>query len=47
MRAHLALLADHEPGVARELSEQALALARQVGDVDVEMRALALVASRA
>jgi LuxR family transcriptional regulator, maltose regulon positive regulatory protein len=42
LRAHLALLADHDPGSARVQSERAIALAREVGAVDVEMFALAL-----
>ena len=42
MRAHLALLVDHDPETARAESAQALALARQVGAVDVEMLALGL-----
>lgn len=42
LRAHLALLADHDPGLARAESERAMTLAREVGAVDVEMFALAL-----
>ena len=42
MRAHLALLVDHDPDAARTESAQAVALARQVGAVDVEMLALGL-----
>jgi hypothetical protein len=42
LRAHLALLADHDPELARAESERAMALAREVGAVDVEMFALAL-----
>jgi DNA-binding NarL/FixJ family response regulator len=42
MRAHLALLADHDPDRARQLAADSLELAREIGDVDVEMRALAL-----
>jgi len=42
MRAHLALLADHDPGTARDLAERARAEAREAGAVDVEMQALAL-----
>jgi DNA-binding NarL/FixJ family response regulator len=41
-RAHLALLVDHDPEVARAESEQAVTLAREVGAVDVEMLALGL-----
>jgi LuxR family maltose regulon positive regulatory protein len=42
MRAHLALLVDHDPDLARAESAQAIALARDVGAVDVEMLALGL-----
>ena len=42
MRAHLALLVNHDPEAARIQSEQAIALARKVGAVDVEMLALGL-----
>jgi hypothetical protein len=42
MRAHLALLGDHDPESACELAGQALAEARAIGAVDVEMQALAL-----
>jgi len=42
MRAHLALLVDHDPDAARAESAQAIALAREVGAVDVEMLALGL-----
>ena len=42
LRAHLALLADHDPELARAESERAMAVAREVGAVDVEMFALAL-----
>jgi DNA-binding CsgD family transcriptional regulator len=42
MRAHLALLADHDPDRAVQLCEDGLVLARRVEAVDVEMRALAL-----
>ena len=42
MQAHLALLAHHDPESARVLSGQALALAREIGAVDVEMLALAI-----
>jgi DNA-binding NarL/FixJ family response regulator len=42
MRAHLALLVDHHPDAARDESERAIALAREVGAVDVEMLALGL-----
>ena len=42
MFGHLALLGDHDPDTARKLAEESRALARQVGAVDVEMRALAL-----
>jgi DNA-binding NarL/FixJ family response regulator/tetratricopeptide (TPR) repeat protein len=42
LRGHLALLANHDPGAARAQSEQAIALAREVGAVDVEMLALGL-----
>jgi DNA-binding NarL/FixJ family response regulator len=41
LRAHLAL-AEHDPEAARRQSEQAIALAREVGAVDVEMLALGL-----
>jgi DNA-binding NarL/FixJ family response regulator len=41
-RAHLALLVDHDPEVARAESEQAITLAGEVGAVDVEMLALGL-----
>jgi hypothetical protein len=37
LRAHLALLADHDPGLARAESERAMTLARELGAVDVEM----------
>ena len=42
MRAHLALLVDNDPDAARAQSAQAIALAREVGAVDVEMLALGL-----
>jgi DNA-binding CsgD family transcriptional regulator len=42
MRAHLALLADHDPDRALQLCEDGLVLARTVEAVDVEMLALAL-----
>ena len=42
MRAHLALLVDHDPDLARAESARAIALAREVGAVDVEMLALGL-----
>jgi LuxR family maltose regulon positive regulatory protein len=42
MRAHLALLVNHDPEAARTESEQAIALAREVGAADVEMLALGL-----
>ena len=42
LRAHMALLAEHDPESARLESERAVALAREVGAVDVEMFALAL-----
>ena len=42
LRAHFALLADHDPAAARAQSQRAIALAREVGAVDVEMFALAL-----
>lgn len=42
LRAHLALLANHDPEAARDGSEQAIALAREVGAVDVEILALGL-----
>jgi DNA-binding NarL/FixJ family response regulator len=42
MRAHLALLVDRDPDEAREQSERAIALAREVEAVDVEMLALGL-----
>lgn len=42
MRAHLALLADHDPATARDLTAQAIRLATEIGAVDVEMHALAL-----
>lgn len=42
LRAHFALLADHDPDVARRESERAIALAREISAVDVEMFALAL-----
>ena len=42
MRAHLALLVDHDPDAAAAASAQAIALAREVGAVDVEMLALGL-----
>ncbi|MGH2745313.1 MAG: LuxR C-terminal-related transcriptional regulator [Thermoleophilaceae bacterium] len=41
LRAHFAL-SDHHPDVALEGSAQAIALAREVGAIDVEMLALAL-----
>jgi DNA-binding CsgD family transcriptional regulator len=42
LRAHMALLAEHDPASARMESERAVVLAREVGVVDVEMFALAL-----
>ena len=42
MRAHLALLVDHDPDLARAESAQAIPLAREVGVVDVEMLAVGL-----
>ncbi len=42
LRAHMALLAEHDPESARVESERAVALAREVEVVDVEMFALAL-----
>jgi LuxR family maltose regulon positive regulatory protein len=42
MRAHLALLVDHDPDLARDQSARAITLAREVGAVDVEMLALGL-----
>lgn len=42
MRAHLALLGDHDPEAARELAGRARVEAREAGAVDVEMQALAL-----
>jgi DNA-binding NarL/FixJ family response regulator len=42
MRAHLALLVDHDPDLARAESARAIALAREVGAVDVERLALGL-----
>ena len=42
MRAHLALLVDHDPDLAEAESARAIALAREVGAVDVEMLALGL-----
>lgn len=42
VRAHLALLLNHDPGLAREESARAIALAQEVGAVDVEMLALGL-----
>jgi DNA-binding NarL/FixJ family response regulator len=42
MRGHLALLADHDPDRGRAFAAESLLLAREIGDVDVEMRALAL-----
>ena len=42
MRAHLALLVDHDPDLARAESAQAIPLAREVGAVDVEMLAVGL-----
>jgi DNA-binding CsgD family transcriptional regulator len=42
MRAHLALLVDHDPDAARAESERAIAVAREVGAMDVEMLALGL-----
>ena len=42
LRAHMALLGEHDPASARVESERAVALAREVGVVDVEMFALAL-----
>ena len=44
IRAHFAL-SDHHPDVALEGSAQAIALAREIEAVDVEMLALALKAS--
>jgi DNA-binding CsgD family transcriptional regulator len=41
-RAHLALLVDHDPDAARMESDRAIALARAVEAVDVEMLALGL-----
>ena len=42
MRAHLALLVGHDPDAARIDSERAIALAREVDAVDVEMLAVGL-----
>ncbi len=42
MQAHLALLANHDPESALVLSGHAVALAREIGAVDVEMLALAI-----
>jgi LuxR family maltose regulon positive regulatory protein len=42
LRAHFALLGDHDPASARAQSEEAIVLAREVDAVDVEMFALAL-----
>jgi DNA-binding CsgD family transcriptional regulator len=42
MRAHLALLGEHDPEGARQLTAQAVAEAREIGAVDIEMQALAL-----
>jgi ATP/maltotriose-dependent transcriptional regulator MalT len=42
MRAHLALLGDHDPEGACQLSSHAVAEAREIGAVDVEMLARAL-----
>ncbi|MGH2803818.1 MAG: hypothetical protein ACRDL4_12345 [Thermoleophilaceae bacterium] len=42
LRAHLALLVDEDAGSAQVLSARAVALAREVGAVDVEMQALGL-----
>ncbi len=39
LHAHLALLSDHDPESARTESERAIALAREVGAVDVDVRA--------
>jgi ATP/maltotriose-dependent transcriptional regulator MalT len=42
LRAHLALLVDEDAGSAQEYSARAIALAREVGAVDVEMQALGI-----
>jgi LuxR family transcriptional regulator, maltose regulon positive regulatory protein len=42
LRAHLALLAEHDPESALSLSQEALELARELGAVEVEMLSLAL-----
>jgi DNA-binding NarL/FixJ family response regulator len=42
LRAHLALLAEDDAGSARVHSARAIALAREVGAIDVEMQALGL-----
>jgi DNA-binding NarL/FixJ family response regulator len=42
MRGHLALLGSHDPGRARAQAEEAIALARQAGAVDLEMLAVGL-----
>lgn len=42
LRGHLALLGSHDPVSARDLSERALAIAREIDAVDVEVLALAL-----
>jgi len=42
LRAHLALLVDEDAGSAQEHSARAIALAREVGAVDVEMQALGI-----
>jgi LuxR family maltose regulon positive regulatory protein len=41
VEAHLALRADHDPATTQELSAQAVALGRSLGDIDLEMLALA------
>jgi LuxR family transcriptional regulator, maltose regulon positive regulatory protein len=39
--AHMALRVDHDPATAQELSAQAVALGRSLGNIDLEMLALA------
>jgi DNA-binding CsgD family transcriptional regulator len=39
--AHIALMADHDPAAAQSISAQAVSLGKSLGDVDLEMLALA------
>jgi hypothetical protein len=41
VEAHMALMADHDPAAAQSISAQAVSLGRSLGDIDLEMLALA------